>query len=235
MDSDSTLEPPPYVRPEKIMPGLILGETGALATRLDRFFDAGQLEELAQRALQLVKEGEAHSVDVKGRGPGSLHVGDAAGLTYDVFTSDLVEVWFPELWSLYQVTATALLRTTTDGVEFYPTAGKRGININVLPPNHAHEWHIGGPDLAFTSTFGLQCPTKGTPGGVFEWFNGQTYLDHKLQTGEWLVIPGHFPHGVTPCAMTRIVCVMSWTFEQENDLRGQEGLPKYLYGRDHDD
>lgn len=100
-------------------------------------------------------------VSIGDAGPGSLHTGHEAGLHYDVLTRSAVAEVVPELIFLHDNAATACLRAVTQDDDLVPLPGERGININITRNQDVHEWHVGGPDLAYTSSTGLQVPTVG--------------------------------------------------------------------------
>lgn len=134
------------------------GCRGAVNMDLTPFLDGrDHLADLAQRAV-------AHGgspVRIGAAGPGSLHTGHEAGLTYDVLTRSAVAEALPELVFLHDNAATACLRQCTGDNQLEPLPGERGINVNLTGGQHVHEWHVGGPDLAYTSSTGVQVPQPG--------------------------------------------------------------------------
>lgn len=131
---------------------------GVVNMDLTPFLDGKEhLEDIARRAIEHggspVRIGEA--------GPGSLHTGHEAGLTYDVLTRSAVAEAIPELIFLHDNAATACLRQATGDDSLIPLPGERGINVNITQGGHVHEWHVGGPDLAYTSSTGIQVPQPG--------------------------------------------------------------------------
>lgn len=128
---------------------------GAFNMDLTPFFDGPEhIDQIVERVLahggSPVRIGEA--------GPGSLHTGHEVGLTYDVLTRDAVAEAVPEVVFLHDNPASACLRLALGDDDVVPLEGERGLNINITSGEHVHEWHVGGPDLLYTTVTGLQVP-----------------------------------------------------------------------------
>lgn len=131
---------------------------GVVNMDLTPFFDGP--DHVAELGLRAIKHGGSQ-VRIGEAGPGSLHTGHEVGLTYDVLTRSQVEAALPELVFLHDNPASACLRQATGDDYLVPLPGERGINVNVTSGGHVHEWHVGGPDLAYTSSTGLIVPMPG--------------------------------------------------------------------------
>jgi hypothetical protein len=143
---------------------------GAVVMDLTPFLDGPEhLDDIVRRCV----EHGGSRVAIGEAGPGSLHTGHEAGLHYNVLTRSAVAEAAPELIFLHDNAATACLRMATGDDDLVPMPGERGINVNITDGEHVHEWHVGGPDLAYTSSTGLQVPRAGHGIDV----SSVTYLD----------------------------------------------------------
>ena len=186
------------------------------------FFDGGkQLDEIVKRALFL-KWGS--SVKTGERGPGSLHIGEMAGLNYYVYNGKAVQEHFPEIWHLYRNAATECLRYYSGMMGLMPLDGERGVNINITKEGHAHEWHVAGPDIESTSSTGLQVYGESCK---FLYHDGKDVQSTAIKRGKMTTLPGACPHAVeeVPENCQRITLIMAWTLEGSEP----SGLDDYLY------
>lgn len=175
---------------------------------------------------------DASPVRREGGGPGSLHLGDGAGLDYR--THGRAELRERVTWieKAYRLTGELLALATgeTWNEDLFGIDGPHAITLNVLSPDSAKnglEWHRDGGDVAWTVIFSNGVWT-GEAGGRFLWHDGSsTYVQPLATPGVALALEtARYPHAVeAPARAERITVMFAYTAP---GLTREKNLTEYL-------
>ncbi len=177
-----------------------------------------------QHDLVLASE-QARQVQRLGGGPGSLHLGAAAGLDYRTLARDeLLDGPAAWLGALHEQVVSRLLRLATGLDALEPIVEPHGLSMNVVGPDSAigggYEWHVDGADHVYVCVLTPLSWDSGR-GGRFLWHTGSVVFREDLKPGEALALRSStHPHAVERPLSERVSVLLAYTLPGATRERG---------------
>lgn len=196
-----------------------------LTARLDLtpFLPGGWRDDLRAAAER------ARPVRRQGGGPGSLHLGEHAGLDYRTLATDEVLELVPWARGLQADVLPRLLSLVTRDFDLGPAVGPHAVTLNVLSPTSelsGLEWHVDGADVEWVVVLSLD-PHNEATGGQFLWHDGCGVRREQLAPVEGLACRTRVtPHAVeAPRRGERVTLMCALTLP---GLRREAELSEWL-------